>query len=118
MSKVRAVKTPPDEEEKPRLALVEPAGSETPATADDAEPAAETGEALEAKPADLVVYIDSLGVSMLDRFSLVRASARSGGGRSPSTARPKAAATRLTRRLNWLHTTSTSAKGPNCSSGC
>ena len=73
MSKARAVKTSSAEEEKPRLALVEPAGDdEAPAPAHDVEPSADTSDALEAKPVDLIVYIDSLGVSMLDKFSLVR----------------------------------------------
>ncbi len=70
MSKVRAVKADPtEEEEKPRLALVETAGGETPAPSDEAAP---EDDALEAAPAELVVYLDSLGVSILDRFSLVR----------------------------------------------
>lgn len=78
MSKVRAVKTsPPAEEEKPHLSLVETSSSETPVPSDGATPLVGTGEdATEGEhdtaPADLVVYIDSLGVSMLDRFSLVR----------------------------------------------
>lgn len=72
MSKVRAVKPPPSEDDKPRLALVESAAAETPALVEDAGPTAETDEVIEAEPADLVVYIDSLGVSMLDSFSLVR----------------------------------------------
>jgi len=60
------------EEEKPRLALVEAAGEEAPAPAGDAAPMENAEAMLEATPADLVVYIDSLGVSTLDRFSLVR----------------------------------------------
>jgi|SRR5947209_8466121 len=73
MSRVRAVKTPPaEEEEKPRLALVEPTDVETAAPAGDVEPTEDADEALEAAPVDMVVYVDSLGVSMLDRFSLVR----------------------------------------------
>ena len=72
MSKVRAAKTPQiTEEEKPQLALVEtvveePTEPETKAQSEAAE------EVLEAEPADAVIYIDSLSVSMLDRFSLVR----------------------------------------------
>lgn len=66
---------------RPRLALVETKGDEAPDRLDEApsgdapheEGAKEAaGEALEAAPADLVVYLDSLGVSLLDRFSLVR----------------------------------------------
>lgn len=77
MSNVRAAETPPaeeptEEEQKPHLALVETAEGETPAPTDEAPSAEDEDEALEATPADLVVYIDSLGVSMLDRFSLVR----------------------------------------------
>jgi hypothetical protein len=75
MSRVQAVKTPAageptEEQQKPNLALVETAEGDTPAPTDEAPPAED--EALEAAPADLMVYIDSLGVSVLDRFSLVR----------------------------------------------
>jgi hypothetical protein len=73
MSKVQAVKTTPAvEEEKPHLALVETADSETPAPSDETVPVEDEEEAIDATPADLVVYLDSLGVSILDRFSLVR----------------------------------------------
>lgn len=73
MSKVRAVKAPPvEDDEKPHLALVEAGENESPAPSEDVGIADNTGEALDAEPADLVVYLDSLGVSMLDRFSLVR----------------------------------------------
>lgn len=77
MSRVRAVKTPlaeksTEEEQKSHLALVETTEDETTAATDEAPPAEDEKGALEAKPADLVVYIDSLGVSLLDRFSLVR----------------------------------------------
>lgn len=78
MSKVQSAKTPPveeeptEEQEKPHLALVETAEDGTPAPTDEASLAEDTEEVLEAAPADLVVYIDSLGVSILDRFSLVR----------------------------------------------
>jgi len=77
MSRVKVAKSslleaPTEEQEKPQLALVETADDGTPAPTDEAPSAEETEEALEAAPADLVVYIDSLGVSLLDRFSLVR----------------------------------------------
>jgi hypothetical protein len=73
MSKVRAVKIPPAEErEKLHLALVEPTDSETPTPRDVLAPTENADEALEAEPVELEVYIDSLGVSILDRFSLVR----------------------------------------------
>ena len=73
MSRVKAVEiTPNEEEEKPRLSLVEPADEQALAPSDDSAPAEEADETLEAAPVDLVVYIDSLGVSILDRFSLVR----------------------------------------------
>jgi len=77
MSRVKVSKTslseePTEEQEKPHLALVETAEDGTPAHTDAAPPAEDEDEALEAEPADLVVYIDSLGVSLLDRYSLVR----------------------------------------------
>jgi hypothetical protein len=74
MSRNQAVKMPPaEEEDKPRLALVESKDDVTPPVAETA--AAESDESddmFDAAPADLVVYVDSLGVSVLDRFSLVR----------------------------------------------
>jgi hypothetical protein len=73
MSKVQPVKTTPvTEEEKPHLALVEAVDKETPAPSDETAPAEVTDEAIDATPIDLTVYLDSLGVSMLDKFSLVR----------------------------------------------
>lgn len=77
MSRVQVAKTSPveeltEEQEKPHLALVETAEDGTPAATDEAPSAENRDEALEAEPADLVVYVDSLGVSVLDRFSLVR----------------------------------------------
>lgn len=77
MSRVKVTKTSPleeptEEQEKPHLALVETAVDSPPAPTGEALPAEGEEEALEAEPADLVVYIDSLGVSLLDRFSLVR----------------------------------------------
>lgn len=77
MSRVQAAKTSSVEEltEEPEasyLALVETTDSEKPTPADETTLAEDAEEALEAAPADLVVYIDSLGVSILDRFSLVR----------------------------------------------
>jgi hypothetical protein len=77
MNRVKVAKTSPvdgpaGEPDKPHLALVEAAEDATPAPTDEAPPAEEAEEALEAEPADLVVYVDSLGVSVLDRFSLVR----------------------------------------------
>ena len=73
MSKVRAAEAPSvEEDEKPRLALVETGENGSPAPSEDVGAADNTGEALDAEPADLVVYLDSLGVSVLDRFSLVR----------------------------------------------
>lgn len=77
MSRVRTIAPPPVEEpaeghEKPRLALVETAVNETPTLPDDAVPTGDTDESLEDAPVNLVIYIDSLGVSLLDRFSLVR----------------------------------------------
>ena len=77
MSRVKVAKTSPveestEEQEKPHLALVETAEDGTPAPTDEAVLAEGGDEMLEAEPADLVVYIDSLGVSVLDRFSLVR----------------------------------------------
>lgn len=80
MSRVRTAEPPPvdepaGEQEKPHLALVETPASETPTPPDgplETEDVEDADEALEAAPADLVVYIDSLGVSLLDRFSLVR----------------------------------------------
>ena len=69
MSKVRAIKSPEsDEEQTPHLALVDQ---------DTVEAAEDTGATPADMPAptlpiDMVVYLDSLGVSMLDRFSLVR----------------------------------------------
>jgi hypothetical protein len=61
-----------DEEERPRLTLVEAAGEESVPPAAGGVPPEEERDALEAAPADVVVCIDSLGVSLLDRFSLVR----------------------------------------------
>lgn len=73
MSKVRAAKaTPAEGDDKPHLALVEAGGNESPAPPEDIAVADSTDVALDAEPADLVVYLDSLGVSILDRFSLVR----------------------------------------------
>lgn len=77
MSRVKAAKTSPLEEstegpEKSPLSLVEAADSGLPEPTDEATLAVDAEEALEAAPADLVVYIDSMGVSVLDRFSLVR----------------------------------------------
>jgi hypothetical protein len=77
MSRVKVAKTslseePTEEQGKPHLALVETAEEGTPAHTDEAPPAEGEDDVLEAEPADLVVYIDSLGVSLLDRFSLVR----------------------------------------------
>lgn len=77
MSRVKAAEASPaeepaEEQEKPHLALVETAEDESLASTDEAQPVEEASEVLEAEPADLVVYIDSLGVSILDRFSLVR----------------------------------------------
>lgn len=73
MSKVRAAKTPSVEgDDKPHLALVEASGNESPAPPEEIDVADSTDAALDAEPADLVVYLDSLGVSILDRFSLVR----------------------------------------------
>jgi hypothetical protein len=72
VAKTSQVEEQTEEQEKPRLALVETAEDAAPAHTDEAPPAEEEDEALEAEPADLVVYIDSLGVSLLDRFSLVR----------------------------------------------
>jgi hypothetical protein len=77
MSRVKVAKTSPveeptEEQEKPHLALVETAEDGTPAPTDEAPPTEAEDEALEAEPADLVVYVDSLGVSLLDRYSLVR----------------------------------------------
>lgn len=77
MSKVKVVETSSEtDEEKPHLALVEADenGSPVPAekvVASDADDD-DMEEVLDAQPADVVVYLDSLGVSMLDRFSLVR----------------------------------------------
>ncbi|HVG29295.1 MAG TPA: hypothetical protein VM864_06190 [Pyrinomonadaceae bacterium] len=72
MSKVRATKLPPVvEQEKPHLALVEAPSEEHTASLEETA-AARPAEPLEAEPAHLIVYVDSLGVSMLDRFSLVR----------------------------------------------
>ena len=72
MSKVRAVKPPgTEEEQRPHLALVDLAEIEA-AEDSDATRAEEPVEPAEALPVDMVVYLDSLGVSMLDRFSLVR----------------------------------------------
>jgi hypothetical protein len=61
-----------EEQEKSHLTLVETAEDGTPTPTDEAPLAEGAEEVLEAAPADLVVYIDSLGVSALDRFSLVR----------------------------------------------
>lgn len=73
MSKVKAVQTTPEtEEEKPHLALVEADGNESPVPADEMGAIDDMEEVLDAQPVDVVVYLDSLGVSMLDRFSLVR----------------------------------------------
>jgi hypothetical protein len=73
MSRVKAVEiTPNEEEEKPRLSLVEPPVDEALTPSDDSASVEEADETPEAAPVDLVVYIDSLGVSILDRFSLVR----------------------------------------------
>jgi hypothetical protein len=73
MSKAQAIKMPPEaEEEKPPLALVETSDDETPEPSSDITPEEGTDKALETTPVDLAVYIDSLGVSILDRFSLVR----------------------------------------------
>ncbi len=73
MSRVHAIKTSlVEEQEQPHLALVEIADQETPTPSGDIAPAGNAEEALDAAPAELVVYVDSLGVSMLDRFSLVR----------------------------------------------
>lgn len=73
MSKVQAAKEPLAEgEDKPHLALVGAGGSESPAPSEDTGTADNPDVALDAEPADLVVYLDSLGVSILDRFSLVR----------------------------------------------
>jgi ferredoxin len=77
MSKVRAARSEQiDDDERPHLALVESGGAENvTTTTDDASPAEDVEqaqEAAEAAPADIIVYVDSLGVSMLDRFSLVR----------------------------------------------
>src|SRR5919107_1250279 len=71
-AKASPVKDPTEEQEKPHLALVETAEDGTPALRDEAPLAGEGEGVREAPPADLVVYIDSLGVSILDRFSLVR----------------------------------------------
>jgi hypothetical protein len=77
MSRVQVAKTSPveeptEEQEKPHLALVDTAEDGTLVPTDEAPPTEDTEEALEAAPVDLVIYIDSLGVSLLDRFSLVR----------------------------------------------
>jgi hypothetical protein len=73
MSKVQAIKTTPvAEEEKPHLALVKTGDDEMPEPSSDIALAEDADGVLEAAPVDLVVYIDSLGVSMLDHFSLVR----------------------------------------------
>lgn len=72
MSSVRAVKLPVVEEQKSSLALVEKDEVEPSSLADETESANESGETYETAPADLVIYLDSLGVSILDRFSLVR----------------------------------------------
>ena len=75
MSKVKTVQTPAaTEEEKPHLALVEVDENVLPAPVDTVtiDEDDETEEVFDAKPNDLVVYLDSLGVSMLDCFSLVR----------------------------------------------
>lgn len=72
MSKARAVKSPQaDEEQKPHLALVESAdfGAAEVVTAPQNE---EASGPMEASPVDVRVYLDSLGVSLLDSFSLVR----------------------------------------------
>jgi hypothetical protein len=77
MSRVQAAKTSPmqeptEKQDTSHLALVETAEDGTAVPTDEAPPAADAEEIPEAVPADLVVYIDSLGVSVLDRFSLVR----------------------------------------------
>jgi hypothetical protein len=76
MSRVKAVETSPaeeptEEQQKAHLALVETSKDETPAHTDEILSAEAEDEPLDATP-ELVVYIDSLGVSLLDRFSLVR----------------------------------------------
>jgi hypothetical protein len=71
MSSVRATKTVSVVEQKPPLTLVDPSDDgNLDLFADGAQTDRE--EALDTTPADLVVYLDSLGVAALDRFSLVR----------------------------------------------